>query len=125
VTAISGELSKLQVPLVLIAVVLPLIVGVLTGITIAFVGSTLPILIPLVQSHGESQFILAYVMVALVTGFSGVLLSPLHLCMILSNEFFEAEPGPVYRQLWRPCLYLIVTAFGYFWVLRGLFRWLQ
>lgn len=124
VNAISEELSILRVPLVLIAIVLPFIVGILTGITIAFVGSTFPILVPLVESHGESQFILAYVMVALVTGFAGVLLSPLHLCLILSNEYFETALGPVYRQLWKPCLYLIMIGVGYFWLLRELFRWL-
>jgi len=122
VKAISEELSRLRIPLVLIAVSLPLIVGVLTGITIAFVGSTFPILIPLVHTHGESQAVLAYVMVALVSGFSGVLLSPLHLCMILSNEYFGTSPGPVYRQLWAPCMYLIIIGFCYFWVLRSLFH---
>ncbi len=124
VTAISDELSRLKVPLVLIAVLLPFIVGMLTGITIAFVGSTFPILIPLVQSHGESEFMLAYMMVALVTGFAGVLLSPLHLCMVLSNEYFETQPGPVYRLLWKPCLYLVLIGIGYFWLLRSAFQWL-
>lgn len=124
VNAISEELSMLKVPLLLIAIALPFIVGMLTGITIAFVGSTFPILIPLVQSHGEGQFVLAYVMVALVTGFAGVLLSPLHLCMILSNEYFETGPSPVYRHLWKPCLYLVIIGVGYFWVLHGLFQWL-
>ncbi|MFC1816445.1 DUF401 family protein [Thermodesulfobacteriota bacterium] len=122
VIAISNELTMLKIPLVLIAVVLPFIVGMLTGITFAFVGSTFPILIPLIHSHGESQFMLAYVMISLVTGFSGVLLSPLHLCLILSNEYFLTPPGPVYRYLWQPCLYIILVAFAYFWVLRGIFH---
>jgi len=124
VNAISNELTLLKIPLVLIAVVLPFIVGMLTGITIAFVGSTFPILIPLIHSHGESHLMVAYVMIALVTGFSGVLLSPLHLCLILSNEYFLTPPGPVYRYLWKPCLYLICTAFAYFWILHTVFRWI-
>jgi integral membrane protein (TIGR00529 family) len=124
VTAISNELTMLKIPLVLIAVVLPFIVGMLTGITIAFVGSTFPILIPLVHSHGESQFMIAYVMIALVTGFSGVLLSPLHLCLILSNEYFTTPPGPVYRYLWQPCFYLILVGLAYFWVLHTAFQWI-
>jgi len=124
VKAISNELTMLKIPLVLIAVVLPFIVGMLTGITIAFVGSTFPILIPLIHSHGESQLMIAYVMIALVTGFSGVLLSPLHLCLILSNEYFTTPPGPVYRYLWRPCLYIILVGFTYFWVLHTVFQWM-
>lgn len=124
VTAISDELTRLKVPLVLIAVALPFIVGMLTGITIAFVGSTFPILVPLIHAHGESQFMIAYVMIALVSGFSGVLLSPLHLCLILSNEYFCTPSGPVYRYLWQPCLYIILIGFIYFWVLHSILQWM-
>jgi integral membrane protein (TIGR00529 family) len=124
VSAISNELTVLKVPLVLIAVVLPFIVGMLTGLTIAFVGSTFPILISLIHSQGEAQCMMAYIMIALATGFSGVLLSPLHLCMILSNEYFGTPPGPVYRYLWQPCFYLILFGLIYFWVLHSFFRWM-
>jgi len=123
VSAISDELSRLHIPLVLVAVFLPFIVGMLTGITIAFVGATFPILIPLIQSHGDGPYLLAYMMVAMVTGFAGVLLSPLHLCLILSNEYFQAASGQVYRRLWKPCLFLMLVGIGYFWVLYGMFRY--
>ncbi|MBN2398000.1 MAG: DUF401 family protein, partial [Deltaproteobacteria bacterium] len=61
VAAISAEFEALSVPLVLIVVVLPFIVGGITGITIAFVGSTFPIIIPLIHSMGEGAFMPAYV----------------------------------------------------------------
>jgi len=122
VSAISNELSQLHIPLVLVAVLLPFIVGMLTGITIAFVGATFPILVPLIQSHGDGQYLLAYMMVAMVTGFAGVLLSPLHLCLILSNEYFQTTPGPVYRRLWRPCIFLMLSSVGYYWILYSVFR---
>lgn len=123
VKAISGELIALRVPVFLISAVLPFIVGVITGITIAFVGSTFPILIPLVDSHGEAGFMVGYVMLALVSGFAGVLLSPLHLCLILSNEYFETSPGAVYRLLWLPCLGLLAAGMLYFWLLYGIYKW--
>ncbi len=120
VGAIGSELTLLKVPLFLIAITLPFIAGVVTGITIAVVGSTFPILIPLIHSHGQSQFMLAFIMLALVSGFAGVLLSPLHLCMILSNQYFKAAAGAMYRLLWRPCVYLVVLSMAYFWLLHGL-----
>ena len=116
VEAVSRELIRLHVPLMLIAVILPFLVALITGITIAFVGVTFPILIPLVHSLGETGFMLPYVMLAMVCGFSGVLLSPLHLCLILSNEYFKTTMGAVYRHLWRLCLYLIVSSVAYFLV---------
>ena len=122
VVAISNELLMLKVPLMLIAVILPFLVGLITGITIAFVGVTLPILIPLIHSLGESGFMLQYVMLTIVCGFSGVLLSPLHLCLILSNEYFNTSMSAVYRHLWLLCAGLMGSGVVYFlishWILK-------
>ncbi len=122
VGAISNELLMLKVPLMFIAVILPFLVGLITGITIAFVGVTLPILIPLIHSLGETGFMLQYVMLTIVCGFSGVLLSPLHLCLILSNEYFNTSIGAVYRHLWLSCACLMSSGIVYFlishWILK-------
>jgi uncharacterized protein len=120
VDAISKELILLSIPLVLIAAILPFMVGLFTGITIAFVGSTFPILITLIQAQGEAAYMPAYIMAGLVSGFAGVLLSPLHLCLLLSNEYFETSLTRVYRHLWMPCAGLLLAAMGYFLVLHGL-----
>jgi hypothetical protein len=122
VKAISSELIMLKVPLMLIAVILPFLVGLITGITIAFVGVTLPILIPLIHSLGETNFIIPYVMLTMVCGFSGVLLSPLHLCLILSNEYFNAGMGAVYKHFWRLCVCLMSSAIAYFLISHGILK---
>jgi hypothetical protein len=114
----------MHIPLVLIAVTLPLLVGMSGGIVIAFVGSTLPILVPMIQSLGEAQFLPAYVMLILVSGFAGVMLSPMHLCFMLSNEYFGVTPGSVYRHLWKPCASLVAAGMVYFWFLHALWGWM-
>jgi integral membrane protein (TIGR00529 family) len=119
VIAISNELISLKIPLLIIIALLPFMVGMIAGIAIAFVGSTFPILIPMIHSMGETQYMLSYIMLAMVCGFAGVLLSPLHLCLVLSNEYFETRMSSVYRYLWLPCFALILAAFGYF----GLLHW--
>ncbi len=87
------------------------------GITIAFVGATFPILVSLVHSLGQSDLMLPYMMLALVCGFSGVLISPLHLCLLLSNEYFETNLVAVYRCLGVPVAALVVGGISYFGVL--------
>ena len=119
IDAISNDLLNLKVPLLIIIALLPFLVGLVGGIAIAFVGGTFPILIPMIHSMGETQYMLAYMMLAMVCGFAGVLLSPLHLCLVLSNEYFKTELSSVYRYLWLPCLALVLSAFGYF----GLLHW--
>jgi len=117
VEAITQELTLLKVPLVLIVTLLPFLVGAITGIAMAFVGSAFPVLIPLIGSLDPAGNLLFYMMLAIVCGFAGVLLSPVHLCLILSNEYFGTTLGPVYRHLSPACLYLIITGFAYFYVL--------
>jgi len=119
--AVGRELVQLKVPLVLIVATLPFLVGVSGGIVIAFVGSTLPILMTLIKSLGEAPFLPAYVMLMLSCGFAGVMLSPLHLCFLLSNEYFETTMGSVYRYLWLPCFSLIGVSLVYFMILYRLY----
>ena len=119
VNAISNDLVTLKIPLLIIIALLPFMVGLIAGLAIAVVGSTFPILIPMIHSMGETQYMLAYMMLAMVCGFAGVLLSPLHLCLVLSNEYFQTRLSSVYRYLWFPCIALVLVAFGYF----GLLHW--
>lgn len=118
VEAISAELLALKIPLLAITVILPFLVGMVVGITIAFVGTTFPILISLIQSFGEAHAILGYMMLALVSGFVGVLVSPLHLCLLLSNEYFGTSLMKVLRLVARPCAVLVGCSTAYFFILR-------
>jgi integral membrane protein (TIGR00529 family) len=119
VNAISNDLITLKIPLLIIIALLPFMVGLIAGIAIAFVGSTFPILIPMINAMGETQYMIAYIMLAMVCGFAGVLLSPLHLCLVLSNEYFQTRLSSVYKYLWFPCIALVLSAYGYF----GLLHW--
>jgi integral membrane protein (TIGR00529 family) len=118
VNQISNEMLKWHIPFIPIAIMLPFLVGMVTGITIAFVGATFPILISLIHSLGQSQLLLPYLMLALVNGFAGVLLSPLHLCLLLSNQYFQTKLIPVYRLMYFPIGTLILSGILYFVVLR-------
>ncbi len=117
VDEICSELLYLNIPLWLIWGLLPFVVGILTGITIAFVGSAFPILISLIDAQTASGAMLPYIMLGMTCGFVGVLISPLHLCLVLSNEYFGTDLHAVYRFLWLPCLCIVTCAFAYFFLL--------
>jgi integral membrane protein (TIGR00529 family) len=111
--AVSAELIRWRIPLFSITIILPMLVGMVCGITIAFVGTTFPILISLVVSTGQGDFMLAYLMLGIVSGFVGVLFSPLHMCLMLSNQYFKTSLTKVYRHLLPPCCGLLLTACVY------------
>lgn len=117
VNAVSGELVMLKIPVVIITILLPFLVGMVTGITVACVGATLPIILPLIHAVDHGQIMPAYMMLLLCSGFTGVLLSPLHLCLILSNHYFNADMKDVYRRLWMPCGAVMAVSILYFGVL--------
>ena len=104
---ISTFLSSSGVPFRLIAIFVPLIVGVMTGMTIAPIAIGFPILIPLFQNDPD---FLNYMMLAFASGIAGDLLSPFHLCLVLTKDYFHAEWKGIFRLLWVPVASLLGVA---------------
>jgi len=102
----AATLSSSGIPKWIVAMFVPLLVGVMTGVTIAPIGIGFPILIPLLQN--DPRF-LHYMMLAFASGICGVLLSPLHLCLLLTKEYFRADWKGVYRLIWFPVASLLAV----------------
>lgn len=106
-STLTADLSKFfsggqahQIPFIymlLSVILLPLIVGLLTGLTVAFVGITFPIIFTTIIPGGMD--ILPMAMLAYISGVSGVMLSPLHLCLILTNQYYKSSLMKVYKYL--------------------------
>lgn len=95
VTALAGDLLQGGFPLWLLLLVLPLAVGLVTGSHSAAVGIVFPIFIPLL---GEANY-MAGISLMFASGTLGYIISPLHLCLVLSKEFFGARLGSCYQYL--------------------------
>ncbi len=98
VEALPRAFAAWHVPPLLLLFLVPMVVGVLTGYMPAVVAICFPVLLCYVVHDGEAidygRAVLAY-----AGGLSGVFLSPVHLCLVLSGEYFEADLGRVYRRL--------------------------
>ena len=117
--AIEG-ISKLFVsagmPLVLLAVVLPAVVGFFSGMTIIYVSTTFPLLL---GYPGVSENPLPVVALAFSAGYCGMLLSPLHSCLVVSTRYFRADLlGPIKRMI-VPCCVILATGGALMWLLRN------
>jgi len=106
IAVVSDTLSSSGIPLWLIAMLIPLLAGIMTGMTTAPVAISFPILIPLFQN--DPKF-LSYMSLSFVGVVAGDLLSPFHLCLLLTKDYFKADLGKVYRFLWVPVISLLVT----------------
>jgi len=74
---------------------IPFTAGLLTGITYAYVAISLPLCKVFFLSN-TGTLIFTKVAVFYAAGFIGVMLSPLHLCLALTTEYFSAELRKVY-----------------------------
>lgn len=95
------ELATHDIPPVVIIALLPLIAGLVTGIAIGFVGTAFPLVVTLLPA-GHSPF--PYAVLAYGFGYMGMMLSPVHLCLIVTKEYFCADLLLGYRYLWKPVL---------------------
>jgi uncharacterized protein len=77
----------------------PFLVALLTGVNQAFVAITFPLLLPIIGRDKPDMVLLLF---AYVSGFCGILLSPAHLCLALTADYFKAELRDVYRILIVP-----------------------
>ena len=82
-------------PLIPIALI-PFILGLLTGVNQAYIGVSFPLLLPF---FGGEVMDLKLIMFAYAVGFVGVLLSPVHLCLLLTKEYFKANWPGIYKLL--------------------------
>ena len=110
---IVDSFVSVNVPQALLVFAVPFVIGVLTGLTLAFIGVTFPVLMPFfVSETGGVAY--AYVMLAYAGGYIGVLFSPVHLCLVLTRDYFKADFGQIYMLLIRPALVVLAIAVGWF-----------
>ena len=114
----AAELARLHVPILLIVAVLPFIAGMVTGLAVGFVGTSFPIVLASVRALPDTGSILPYAMLAYAFGHLGQMCSPLHVCHVVSNQYFKTGFGPVYRRILPSVVVCALFAFAYFFLLR-------
>uniref|UniRef100_A0A7C3MGT9 TIGR00529 family membrane protein n=1 Tax=Archaeoglobus fulgidus TaxID=2234 RepID=A0A7C3MGT9_ARCFL len=92
--SIFADISGFPAPLA--AFLLTFLVGFATGIEMSYSSIALPLL---TSFTGSGVVIAENLMIVIAAGYLGVMLSPMHLCYILTAEYFGTEIGKTYRQL--------------------------
>jgi hypothetical protein len=114
---VRDELAAYQIPPLFVIGLLPFLAGVVTGIAIGFVGASFPLVTALIPP-GHSAF--PYAVLAYGLGYMGMMLSPVHLCLIVTREYFGADMLAGYRYLWKPACFTMIWTVGLFALYRTL-----
>ena len=111
VLEIREEMVRYQIPFLVVVVAMPFISGLITGITIGFVGATFPLLVPLFVGLSPLDFLL-HASLAYVSGYVGMMLSPVHICLLVTKDYFKASLAASYRHIYKPAAAVMVTWLG-------------
>lgn len=106
--SVTGVFQSEGISAYLLLFAVPFFLGLLTGVNHAYVGISFPILLPIFGSENPDMVL---VMFAYVSGFVGILLSPAHLCLVLTLDYFKAELRDVYKILLWPSVVIFIAAF--------------
>jgi integral membrane protein (TIGR00529 family) len=99
----SRELVASGIPVELAVATLPLLAGLVTGIGVGFTGASFPLVVGLMGTEGSGLTPMATLVLAYGFGYAGMMLSPVHLCLVVSRDYFSAPLPRVYRHL-LPCV---------------------
>ncbi|MGB9686860.1 MAG: DUF401 family protein [Rectinema subterraneum] len=90
---------------------LPFISGIVTGVGMGYVGLSLPIVLGLLASS-DIPF-KAGVVIAGAFGYSGMMLSPLHVCMVVTAQHFKTTLPATIRKFALPLGIFLMIAMAY------------
>jgi integral membrane protein (TIGR00529 family) len=108
VLQIREEMVRYRIPFLMVIMAMPFISGFITGITIGFVGATFPLLVPLFAGLSPLDF-LVHASLAYVSGYAGMMLSPVHICLLVTKDYFNASLSASYRLIYRPALAVLAV----------------
>jgi uncharacterized protein len=108
--AAADDLLAGGIPLISLVLLLPFIAGLVTGIAIGFAGLSFPLLAGLVAAPDSGLAPYSTLVLGFACGYAGMMLSPIHLCFVLSREFFRASYRTMIPDLIRCSLIPLATA---------------
>lgn len=92
-----GAIAGSDVPVQLVVFALPFIIGAISGGEFGFAALSMPLLTSVigVGDNVDSGLLL----IAYAAGYLGVMVSPLHLCLLLTLKYYKASLGETYHMV--------------------------
>lgn len=115
---VRNELSSWNIPLLLVMILIPFISGISTGIAIGFVGASFPIVMTLMGANPDYGTLLATTLLAYASGYVGMLLSPVHVCLIVTNQHFKTSLAGSILKLSRPAVIVVAGSVCLYFLIR-------
>ncbi len=93
---IANVIGAMPFPTILIIITVPLVLGLLTGYNLGAVALSYPLVEPFFQTSGIS--IIGITSIIFVSSLAGYLISPIHLCNVLSSDYLKTDTTRMYKM---------------------------
>ena len=115
VQGIRDELMTYGIPPILLILIMPFFSGFILGIAVGFVGASFPLIVPLIPAHDTFTYLL-YAVLAYTFGYMGMMLSPVHLCFLVTKDYFKAGAGGSYSYVVKTSIAVLLSAVLLFFI---------
>ena len=112
INQLRTEMASVGIPPLLLIIMLPFVAALTTGIAVGYAGASLPIVMQLIGTDSSTALIVSTAVLAYGSGYIGLLLSPVHVCLIVTNEHFKTSLLSSIRTMLLPAAVL----FGWIYV---------
>jgi hypothetical protein len=117
VTLMRDEFINAGIPLVAVIMLIPFISGMATGVAFGFVGASFPIVFALIGHNPSLGVIAATTSCAYGFGYMGMMLSLIHVCFVVTREYFKTPLFENYRSIMGPIAIILTVSL----ILSGLY----
>jgi len=106
IAQLRTEMAGFGIPPLLLIILLPFIASLASGIAVGYVGASMPIVMQLAGNDASTAQTVATAVLAYGSGYTALLLSPIHVCLVVTNEHFGTGLLTSIRRMLLPSLVL-------------------
>jgi len=112
------ELVQWGIPFLAVMALIPLFSGMAMGVTVGYVAASFPIVLSLLGPDPSLMSILSACMLAYGIGFVGEMLTPMHVCLVVTNDYFKTRLFPSIISLLKPAAAISIGIFAFYFLLQ-------
>jgi len=104
---IANVLGNMPIPSISMIILIPFILGVLTGYNLGAIGLSFPIVSPFFPNPINIVTLVGMTSLIFISSLVGYLISPIHLCNVLSSDYLKTDTTRMYRMFIPSVLFML------------------
>ena len=109
---IKDIIVSANIPTILMVILIPLILGILTGYNLGAVALSYPILVPFFPADIGFITLIGFASLIFISSVVGYIISPIHLCNVLSSDYLKTDTTRMYKMYIPAAITMLIVQIG-------------